>query len=254
MSDLRKTLGISLEAGETKYVRMSPSFGLVTGSIVLDMEPARKGQARTCLAGLHRSGHHRQVGPAIMQTSGCGRRLLYGYPVIWRRLTTIRPHGDSPQDSPQFIVRILRLLGRLHPRAQGPGARQAAPGHVHPHRQPAAHHPGGDRQRGRRGARRATARRSRSRCTPTARVSVEDDGRGIPFGLHPEEKAPVVELVFTRLHAGGKFDKGSGGAYSLLGRPARRGRVGDQRAVEAAGSHRLAGKARPPSWPSVPAM
>ena len=29
-------------------------------------------------------------------------------------------------------------------------------------------------------------------------VSIEDDGRGIPFGLHPEEKAPVIELVFTR--------------------------------------------------------
>ena len=48
-------------------------------------------------------------------------------------------------------------------------------------------------------------------------VGIDDEGRGIPFGMHPEENAPVIELVFTRLHAGGKFDKGKGGAYSFSG-------------------------------------
>jgi DNA gyrase subunit B len=48
-------------------------------------------------------------------------------------------------------------------------------------------------------------------------VTIADDGRGIPVGIHPTEKIPTVEVVFSTLGAGGKFDHKDGSPYATSG-------------------------------------
>ena len=63
-------------------------------------------------------------------------------------------------------------------------------------------------------------------------ITIADDGRGIPVDKHPKTKKSALEVIFTTLHAGGKFERGQ---LQDGRRSARRRRQRRQRAVEGAG-------------------
>ena len=153
-------------------------------------------------------------------TSGRGR---VGHPLLQSR------HAHPPS----------HLRRSLDPRPQGPGARQAAPGHVHAHRQPAARGAGGDRQRGRRGPGRGRQAHRRH----AARRRLGERGRRRP--RHSLRPAPGRRRAGgrDRLHAAARrrqVRQGRRRRLQLFRRPARRGRQRDQRAGQAAGGDGLA--------------
>src|SRR5688572_28903068 len=130
------------------------------------------------------------------------------HPVIWRPKTTMAPPmaSKTPSDYSEGSIRVLK---GLEPVKQRPGMYTRTDNTLHV-LQEVLDNAADEALAGH-------GKRIKVLLHADCSVTIEDEGRGIPVGRHPEEKAPGIELVFTRLRAGGKFDKGKGGAYSFSG-------------------------------------
>ena len=100
--------------------------------------------------------------------------------------------------SQSYTAQDIEVLTGLEPVRRRPGmyTDTSRPNHL-------AHEV--DRQQRRRGAGRPLQPHRRHRCYKDGSLEVVDDGRGMPVDIHPKEKVSGVELILTRLHAGGKF-------------------------------------------------
>ena len=129
---------------------------------------------------------------------------------MWRAKAKIRRFFHSGLRMSNYSAASIRVLKDLEPVKERPGmyTRTTCPTHIV---QEVIDNAADEALAG-------FARKISVRLAADGWIEVTDNGRGIPVEIHPEEGRPAVELVFCKLHAGGKFNKTeSGNAYRFSG-------------------------------------